>query len=193
MMKQIKQKAGLIIGILCAVLLGTAAAGNLFVGSVTEQAVAAAGNPEMEPAEWEAQYTEEQMQQAAETLAMERGSKEKEQENATRNLDNRLAALRMERDQSWQKLLSGMDVLQTAEKEEWKNRYTTLQFKEQRLELLLKAKGVRHCLAVLEEHQANIIVSETELREQYEKLYDLVQRNSDYAAEQIILIPLKAE
>ena len=68
--------------------------------------------------------------------------------------------------------------------------YEELRYREQRLELLLKAKGIENCLALLEEKQANIIVGGTEVAQQYEKIYDLVQRNSDYPSEQIVIVPL---
>ena len=54
----------------------------------------------------------------------------------------------------------------------------------------MKAKGIVYCLAVLGEQQANIIVDGAELAEHYEKIYDLVQRNTDYTPEQIVLVPL---
>ncbi|MBQ1187577.1 MAG: hypothetical protein IIX62_00675, partial [Peptococcaceae bacterium] len=57
-------------------------------------------------------------------------------------------------------------------------------------ELLLAAKGIEHCLAVLDEEQANIVVAEEVLKNQYEKIYDVVLRNSGYPAEEIVLIPL---
>ena len=56
--------------------------------------------------------------------------------------------------------------------------------------LLLQAKGIAHCLVILEEQQANVIVAEAELSEQYEKIFDLILRNTDFTAQEIVLLPL---
>lgn len=47
--------------------------------------------------------------------------------------------------------------------------YEELQYKEQRLEVLLQAKGISDCLVLLEEQQANIIADGAALEQQYEK------------------------
>ena len=107
-------------------------------------------------------------------------------------LKNRLAALRMMRDKSWQQLETQLEGLTDSEKIRRQEQNALLQYKEQRLELLLAAKGFSNCLIVLDEEQANIIVAEQAMENQYEKLYDLILRNSDYPAEQIILIPVAA-
>mgnify|MGYP003294054616 CR=1 FL=1 len=77
------------------------------------------------------------------------------------------------------------------EKQQKLRQYAELQYQEKRLELLLNAKGIQHSLAVLSSEQANIIVPEDILQKEYEKLYDLVLRNTDYEESQIILVPLK--
>ncbi len=116
---------------------------------------------------------------------------EMQKELETQERDNRIAALRIQRDTSWQQLYHAVEQLEFAEKQQKLHQYARLQYKEQRLELLLAAKGMEPCLAVLEETQANIIVPEALLQTEYEKLYDLVLRNTDYAEHQIILVPLK--
>ena len=98
----------------------------------------------------------------------------------------------MMRDKSWQQLEMRLEGLTDSEKIRRQEQNALLQYKEQRLELLLAAKGFSNCLVVLDEEQANIIVAEQALENQYEKLYDLILRNSDYPAEQIILIPVAA-
>lgn len=113
------------------------------------------------------------------------------EEEAAASLENRLAALRMERDSSWSQLQNGLADLEFDEKQQCLKAYEILQYQEQRLELLLKAKGIAHCLVVLGETQANIIVDSSVLSSQYEKIYDLVQRNTEYLPEQIVLVPLE--
>ena len=83
--------------------------------------------------------------------------------------------------------------MQLEEKQQLLGQYERLHYKEQRLELLLQAKGIGPCLVVLEEEQANVIVAEDVLTTQYEKIYDLVRRNTQYEAEQILLLPLQIE
>lgn len=112
------------------------------------------------------------------------------QKDNTETLANQLAALRMQRDSSWQQLKEGLEGLQFEQKQECLKRYEELQYKEQRLELLLKAKGVTDCLVLLEEQQANVIAGGTDVAAQYQKIYDLVQRNTDYGPEQIVIVPL---
>lgn len=104
---------------------------------------------------------------------------------------SRIAALRMERDASWQQLYHAVEELEFADKQNKLQQYAELQYKEQRLELLLSAKGMEDCLAVLDQNQANIIVPAEVLQNEYEKLYDLVLRNTDYAETEIILVPLQ--
>ena len=138
---------------------------------------------------WEQQYTAEQMEKTAQSAvlsATEPDSRQQEQADA----EEQLAALRIERERSWQQLLNGLQELQFEEKQQLMRQYEELQYKEKRLELLLKAKGLQHRLVVLEQQQANVIVAEEKLAEQYEKIYDLVQRNTAYQPEQIVLIPL---
>ena len=106
-------------------------------------------------------------------------------------LDSRIAALRMQRDTSWQQLYHTVEQLDFAEKQQTLQQYAELQYQEQRLELLLSAKSVEQCLVLLTSEQANIIVPETILQKEYEKLYDLILRNTTYDETQIILVPLK--
>lgn len=114
------------------------------------------------------------------------------EQEETDTLADQLAALRMERDSSWQQLKEGLEDLQFAQKQECLKQYEELQYKEQRLELLLKAKGFAECLVLLEEQQANVIAGGSEVETQYQKIYDLVQRNTNYAPEQIVIVPLTA-
>ncbi|MBR5318576.1 MAG: SpoIIIAH-like family protein [Peptococcaceae bacterium] len=183
------------IGVICMGLLAMGVIGNLFFTTLPEQeaAMLTAGQAQETAADWEQQYTEEQMQAAAETALFTEDRIDTETAEETATLENQIAALRMERDSSWQQLKDGLNHLQFEEKQQWLRQYELLQYKEQRLELLLQAKGIQHCLVVLEEQQANVIVAQSELAEQYEKIYDLVKRNTDYGTDQIILVPLKTE
>jgi bisphosphoglycerate-dependent phosphoglycerate mutase len=106
-------------------------------------------------------------------------------------IENRLAALRMERDAAWQQLYRAVEVLEFAEKQQTLRQYAEMQYNEQRLELLLKAKGIEHSLVILGEKQANIIASTETLQQESEKLFDIVLRNTEYDETQIILVPLK--
>lgn len=183
------------IGVICMALLAMGVIGNLFFTTLPEQeaAMLTAGQAQETATDWEQQYTEEQMQAAAETALFTEDRIDTETAEETATLENQIAALRMERDSSWQQLKDGLNHLQFEEKQQWLRQYELLQYKEQRLELLLQAKGIQHCLVVLEEQQANVIVAQSELAEQYEKIYDLVKRNTDYGTDQIILVPLKTE
>ena len=98
----------------------------------------------------------------------------------------------MKRDSSWQRLQNSIQNLEPEEQKQMQS-YTLLQYKEQRLEVLLEARGITPCLVLLEEQQANILADEKVLAEQPDRIFDLVQRNSEYPAEQIILVPLKTE
>ena len=106
-------------------------------------------------------------------------------------MENRLAALRMERDAARQQLYHAVENLEFAEKQQTLQRYAEIQYNEQTLELLLKAKGIEHSLVILGEQQANIIVPAETLQQESEKLFDLVLRNTEYDETQIILVPLK--
>ena len=106
-------------------------------------------------------------------------------------MENRIAELRMERDNAWQQLYHTVAQLEFAEKQQTLQQYAELQYCEQKLELLLSAKGIVPALAILGQEQANLIVPADILQQEYEKLYDLVLRNTEYDETQIILVPLK--
>jgi len=106
-------------------------------------------------------------------------------------MENRIAKLRMERDNAWQQLYHTVAQLEFAEKQQTLQQYAELQYCEQKLELLLSAKGIVPALAILGQEQANLIVPADILQQEYEKLYDLVLRNTEYDETQIILVPLK--
>ena len=198
-MERLKRVTSAVLTALCLALFSLAVIGNLFTDSLQSQE--AAVEPVMtetamsetsmtETAVWEEAYVKEKQQNPAEAVlsASENQNGQEEQEY----LKNRLAALRMMRDKSWQQLEMRLEGLTDSEKIRRQEQNALLQYKEQRLELLLAAKGFSNCLVVLDEEQANIIVAEQALENQYEKLYDLILRNSDYPAEQIILIPVAA-
>lgn len=198
-MERLKRVTSAVLTALCLALFSLAVIGNLFTDSLQSQE--AAVEPVMtetamsetsmtETALWEETYIKEKQQNPAEAAlsASENRNGQEEQEY----LKNRLAALRMMRDKSWQQLEMRLEGLTDSEKIRRQEQNALLQYKEQRLELLLAAKGFSNCLVVLDEEQANIIVAEQALENQYEKLYDLILRNSDYPAEQIILIPVAA-
>lgn len=198
-MERLKRVTSAVLTALCLALFSLAVIGNLFTDSLQSQE--AAVEPVMtetamsetsmtETALWEETYVKEKQQNPAEAAlsASENRNGQEEQEY----LKNRLAALRMMRDKSWHQLEMRLEGLTDSEKIRRQEQNALLQYKEQRLELLLAAKGFSNCLVVLDEEQANIIVAEQALENQYEKLYDLILRNSDYPAEQIILIPVAA-
>lgn len=199
-MERLKRVTSAVLTALCLALFSLAVIGNLFTDSLQSQE--AAVEPVMtetamsetsmtETALWEETYVKEKQQNPAEAAlsASENRNGQEEQEY----LKNRLAALRMMRDKSWHQLEMRLEGLTDSEKIRRQEQNALLQYKEQRLELLLAAKGFSNCLVVLDEEQANIIVAEPALENQYEKLYDLILRNSDYPAEQIILIPVAAK
>ena len=203
-MERLKRVTSAVLTALCLALFSLAVIGNLFTDSLqsqeaavepvmTETAMSETSMTETsmtETAVWEEAYVKEKQQNPAEAAlsASENRNGQEEQEY----LKNRLAALRMMRDKSWQQLETQLEGLTDSEKIRRQEQNALLQYKEQRLELLLAAKGFSNCLVVLDEEQANIIVAEQALENQYEKLYDLILRNSDYPAEQIILIPVAA-
>lgn len=198
-MERLKRVTSAVLTALCLALFSLAVIGNLFTDSLQSQEAAvelvmtetAMSETSMtETALWEEAYIKEKQQNPAEAAlsASENRNGQEEQEY----LKNRLAALRMMRDKSWQQLETQLEGLTDSEKIRRQEQNALLQYKEQRLELLLAAKGFSNCLVVLDEEQANIIVAEQALENQYEKLYDLILRNSDYPAEQIILIPVAA-
>lgn len=198
-MERLKRVTSAVLTALCLALFSLAVIGNLFTDSLQSQEAAvelvmtetAMSETSMtETALWEETYVKEKQQNPAEAAlsASENRNGQEEQEY----LKNRLAALRMMRDKSWHQLEMRLEGLTDSEKIRRQEQNALLQYKEQRLELLLAAKGFSNCLVVLDEEQANIIVAEQALENQYEKLYDLILRNSDYPAEQIILIPVAA-
>ena len=198
-MERLKRVTSAVLTALCLALFSLAVIGNLFTDSLQSQEAAvelvmtetAMSETSMtETALWEEAYIKEKQQNPAEAAlsASENRNGLEEQEY----LKNRLAALRMMRDKSWHQLEMRLEGLTDSEKIRRQEQNALLQYKEQRLELLLAAKGFSNCLVVLDEEQANIIVAEQALENQYEKLYDLILRNSDYPAEQIILIPVAA-
>ena len=189
-MERLKKATGAVLATLGLALFAMAAAGNLFVTSVQDEAMEAAAElSAAETAKWETVYTEEQMRQNAVESAVQVEEKQKTADEQTM-LKNRLASLRMMRDKNWQRLQSQLKDIPEIEKQEQILQIALLQHKEQKLELLLAAKGFEYCLVVLGEAQANIIVAEESLEKQYEKIYDVVFRNSGYPSEQIVLIPL---
>ena len=106
-------------------------------------------------------------------------------------MEQRLAALRMERDTAWQQLYYAVESLEFAEKQQTLHQYAEMQYDEQKLELLFSAKGIEFCLVLLGEEQANIIISAEVLQQEYEKVFDLVLRNTTYDETQIVLVPME--
>ena len=173
-MNPFKKIMSMAIITICASLFVMAVIGNLFLGSASEATI-----------------SEISGETADVVLDMKEGSDSAVSgETEDEKMANRIAVLRMERDRNWRYLQTLMAELQPEEQEAWQS-YAMLQYREQRLELLLQARGITHCLVLLEEEQANIMVSEQEAEKYYEKIFDLVLRNSSYSAEQIVLIPVK--
>lgn len=203
-MHEFRKAVRMLVIALCVALFAVGVIWNLVYGTMEaeqQDAAAALASAAEDNGERERQYTAERMRTAEMALASDApdvANMEAEAVDAVaedpvgleHSMENRLAALRMERDSSWKQLEAGLNGLEFAEKQQCLKQYQQLQYEEQRLELLLKAKGIVYCLAVLGQQQANIIVDGAELAEHYEKIYDLVQRNTDYAPEQIILVPL---
>ncbi len=169
-----------LIAVLCAALFLVGAVWNLFCTppQSTEEGSAVIAQPVIEDVDavFVPNFSTEETNGAVQT----------EQQQ----LDNRIAALRIDRDTGWQQLYHMTEQLHTTEQQQLLQQYAQLQYKEQRLELLLSAKGLDPCLVILEPQQANVIVPDAVLQNQYEKLYDLILRNTDYTQTQIVLIPL---
>lgn len=204
-MNEFGKSVRVLIVAICLALFSLGILWNLFYGTLPDAGPAAptlgeaeqvhdaeSGVESMNTAALEQQYTQEQMQAAeAGVFDLEPVKSANEPVNtATNPTANQIAALRMERERSWQQLQSGLEALDFADKQQCLKQYEELRYREQRLELLLKAKGVADCLVLLEEQQANVIVDGEAAAQQYEKIYDLVQRNTVYLPEQIIVIPL---
>ena len=168
----------LLILVLCVLLFGAGALWNLCVQPETAET---SGDVNLQE-----DYAE------ASLISMQENEMEYE-ETAMRQsiMENRIAKLRMERDNAWQQLYHTVAQLEFAEKQQTLQQYAELQYCEQKLELLLSAKGIVPALAILGQEQANLIVPEDILQQEYEKLYDLVLRNTEYDETQIILVPLK--
>lgn len=170
-MREFGKAVQMLFLVFCVALFGLGIVWNLFYGMIAEETLETIGTVQEESTESVPRI-------------------EKDIEIDTDILEERLAVLRMERNRSWQQLLDDLDMLQFTEKEIYLKQQAELQFRERRLELLLQAKGISHSLVLLEQEQANVIVPEEVLAEQYEKIYELVQRNTDYIPTQIVLIPL---
>ena len=168
----------LLILVLCVLLFGAGALWNLCVQPETAET---SGDVNLQEGYAEASLISIQENE------MEYG------ETAIRQsiMENRIAELRMERDNAWHRLYHTVVQLEFAEKQQTLQQYAELQYCEQKLELLLSAKGIVPALAILGQEQANLIVPADILQQEYEKLYDLVLRNTEYDETQIILVPLK--
>ena len=129
--------------------------------------------------------------ESVEVLFQQEPDTEKQHAEKMQELENRVASMRIQRDASRQQLYVAVESLEFAEKQQKLQQYAEQQYQEQQLELLLHAKGLAPCLAVLNTEQANLIVPEALLQTEYEKLYDLVLRNTNYDEMQIVLVPLK--
>ena len=168
----------LLILVLCVLLFGAGALWNLCVQPETAET--------SEDVNLQEGYAEA-------SLISIQENEMKYEETAIRQsiMENRIAELRMERDNAWQQLYHTVVQLEFAEKQQTLQQYAELQYCEQKLELLLSAKGIVPALAILGQEQANLIVPADILQQEYEKLYDLVLRNTEYDETQIILVPLK--
>ena len=178
MMDKVATVIRLLILVLCVLLFWAGALWNLCVQPETAET---SGDVNLQE-----DYAE------AALISMQENEMEYE-ETAMRQsiMENRIAKLRMERDNAWQQLYHTVAQLKFAEKQQTLQQYAELQYCEQKLELLLSAKGIVPALAILGQEQANLIVPADILQQEYEKLYDLVLRNTEYDETQIILVPLK--
>ncbi len=181
MMEKVVTMIRLLILLLCAVLFLAGALWNLCLQPETST----------EPMDAQDLVQTDISQETEAVFFQQETIMEKPSVQDQQTMENRLAALRMERDAAWQQLYHAVEVLEFAEKQQTLRQYAEIQYNEQTLELLFKAKGIENCMAVLGEEQANIIVPAGTLQQEYEKLFDLVLRNTAYDATQIILVPLK--
>ena len=203
-MDEFGKSVKILIVAICVALFAVGIIWNLFYGTLPtdtmEQPVIGEVVVETE-ADWEEQYTAEKMKtveeeaeetepQAEEAAIFFDEEVPKAAEEEQDSVENQIAALRMKRDSSWQQLKNQLESLEFEQKQQCLKQYEELQYKEQRLEVLLQAKGISDCLVLLEEQQANIIADGAALEQQYEKIFDLVQRNTDYLPEQIVIVPL---
>jgi sialic acid synthase SpsE len=87
-MERLKKATGAVLATLGLALFAMAAAGNLFVTSVQNEAMEAAAEPSAaETAKWETFYTEEQMRQNAVESAVQVEEKQKTADNLIMSLD----------------------------------------------------------------------------------------------------------
>ncbi|MBQ2119653.1 MAG: hypothetical protein II197_01670, partial [Peptococcaceae bacterium] len=129
-MERLKKATGAVLATLGLALFAMAAAGNLFVTSVQDEAMEAAAEPSAaETAKWETVYTEEQMRQNAVESAVQVEEKQKTADEQTM-LKNQLASLRMMRDKNWQRLQSQLEDIPETEKQEQTVQIALLQHKE---------------------------------------------------------------
>lgn len=192
-MREFGKAVRILILMLCIALFFVGFIWNLCYGTMhTEEESASAMSAAEQSQVWEAQYAMEQQSAVETTLRNDENVHMPSNTVKEVTPEEQFAALRMKRDSAWQVLQDQLTELEQAEREEYLAQYAKRRYKEQRLELLLQAKGIAHCLVILEEQQANVIVAEAELREQYEKIFDLILRNTDFTAQEIVLLPLSS-
>lgn len=183
-MREFGKSVRILIVAICLALFSLGILWNIFYGTMPEEISAASTSSEAISA-----VDSEQQAAVAGSVIPEMEITKQVQESVHSDA-NQIALLRMERERSWQQLQAGLAGLEFTEKQQCLKQYQEQHYREQRLELLLQAKGIADCLVLLEAEQANIIVGGAEVARQYEKIYDLVQRNSDYPPEQIVIVPL---
>lgn len=198
-MREFLQGVRRLVIAICIALFAVGVIWNLFCSSLAEEDAAALAPADLDTVAQEKNYTAEKNQSGAQldasaAAAAQASSRQTppEEKEAETLVEDRIATLRMARDSSWQQLQDQLAALDTDQRETYLQQYATLRYKERRLEVLLQAKGLLHCLVLLEEKQANVIGDQDVLQQQYEKIFDLVQRNTDYGPEQIVLVPLES-
>lgn len=190
-MREFGKAVRVFILMLCIALFSVGIIWNLCYGTMNAEEEAALAMSAAEQSQvWEAQYAMEQQSAVETTLRSDEKASMSSNALETVTPEEQFAALRMKRDSAWQVLQDQLAELTQPEREQYLAQYAQRRYKEQRLELLLQAKGIAHCLVILEEQQANVIVAEAELREHYEKIFDLILRNTDFTAQEIVLLPL---
>ena len=175
MMDKVTTMIRLLILLLCAVLFLAGALWNLCV----------------QPEHTADTIEDTDMQQESVDVFLEQQESHNILQYEQQTMEQRLAALRIDRDTAWQQLHHAVEALEFEEKQQVLQQYAEMQYNEQKLELLFKAKGIELCLVLLGEEQANIIVPKDTLQQEYEKLFDLVLRNTTYDEMQIILVPIE--
>ena len=150
-MREFGKAVRILILMLCIALFFVGFIWNLCYGTMhTEEESASAMSAAEQSQVWEAQYAMEQQSAVETTLRNDENVHMPSNTVKEVTPEEQFAALRMKRDSAWQVLQDQLAELEQAEREQYLAQYAKRIYKEQRLELLLQAKGIAHCLVILE-------------------------------------------